>query len=333
MRAIIPVAGMGKRLRPHTHTLPKVLVHVAGKPMLGHLLDELKNLGIDAVTLIVGYRGDRVVEYVEQNYDFDATFVEQKEMLGLGHAISLAKDNQKGDEPGLIVLGDTIFSADLASVIERGISALGVKEVEDARRFGVIEKNDGGDITKLVEKADVPPSNLAIVGIYYLNDMPLLFEKLDYIINNDIKTKGEFQLTDALQAMLEDGHQMKFFEIDGWHDCGKKETLLSTNRELLESRQHLQTSSCAKLEDSILRQPVYLHPSVVVKNSIIGPNVSAGPGCEITHSIVSESILSAEVEVRNINLTESVLADRAVAAGQPRVLNIGEDCEMSLGSE
>jgi len=202
MKAILPVAGVGTRLRPLTHTTPKALVHVAGKPILGHILDALIPLGIDEVVLIVGYLGEQVVEYVRSTYPLRVKFVEQPERKGLGHAIYLAKEQVPNDEPILIVLGDTIFQADLAKVLADRRSAIGVREVEDPTRFGVVEM-DGGSIKKLVEKPAVPPSNLAIVGVYYLTSSQRLFASLQEVIDRDIKVKGEYQLTDALQIMIE----------------------------------------------------------------------------------------------------------------------------------
>ena len=233
MKAIIPVAGIGTRLRPHTHTAPKALIQVAGKPILGHILDELKPIGISEVVLVTGYMGDRVKDYVEEAHnDLDATYVDQEERKGLGHAIYLTADSID-DEPVLIVLGDTIVTADFSSFVGGERTLIGVKEVDDPSRFGIVEVEDG-EVKSLVEKPDVPSSNLAIVGLYYVVNTPLLFECLRRVIDEDIKTKGEYQLTDALILMLERGEKMGTFAVEGWHDCGLPETLLATNRYLLE---------------------------------------------------------------------------------------------------
>ena len=173
MKAILPVAGVGSRLRPHTHTVPKALVHVAGKPILGHILDSLRPAGIDEVVLVVGYLGEKVVDYVQGTYDLKVQVVEQEERLGLGHAIWLTKDCVKPGEPILIVLGDTIVEADLASVLQRGVTAIGVREVDNPSSFGVVEL-EGSRIVRLIEKPEDPPTNLAVVGVYYITNSALL---------------------------------------------------------------------------------------------------------------------------------------------------------------
>ena len=236
LRVIIPVAGVGTRLRPHTHTAPKVMLQVAGKPMIGHILDELKQYPVEEITLIVGHLGEAICTYVKQAYDFKFKFITQEELKGLGHAIWLTGDLYRDlKEPLLIILGDTIFEADFKSIIGSDSNWIGVKEVEDPRRFGIVELEDGR-IRAMVEKPEHPTTNLAIVGIYYFTSGNLLYTCLDEIVLSGKTTKGEYQLTDALQLMLERGALMKPFMIDGWYDCGKPETLLSTNRILLSKR-------------------------------------------------------------------------------------------------
>ena len=231
--AIIPVAGVGTRLRPHTHTLPKVLLHVAGKPIIAHILDDLPALGIRKAVLIVGYMGDLVREYVVRNYPrLEAHFVEQPERLGLGHAVSLAAAHVD-DQPILIILGDTIFEADLRGVLAGPTHSIGVKAVDDPRRFGIVETDRSGKVTLLIEKPERPASNLAITGIYYFTHAGPLLAALEEIQRKDIRTKGEFQLTDAMELMVQNGETLTTFPVAGWYDCGKTETLLETNRILL----------------------------------------------------------------------------------------------------
>jgi len=217
MRAIIPVAGVGTRLRPHTHSLPKVLLSVAGKPILGHILDKLLAEGITSATIVVGYMGDLVETYVRENYDFDVEFVQQPVREGLGHSIYLAKD-ALGDDPVLIILGDTIFEVDLRPVLASETSALGVKSVEDPRRFGVVEMQ-GETVSHLVEKPEVPPTNLAIVGLYFIKHPRLLVECLEQLVAEDRRTRGEYQLTDALQMMIDRGERFTTFPVEGSHDA------------------------------------------------------------------------------------------------------------------
>ena len=228
MKAIIPVAGVGTRLRPHTYTLPKVLLNVAGKPILGHILDALQQHNIDEATIIVGYMGDLVEDYVRRNYSMNVTFIYQEERLGLGHSIWIAREHITDNEPLLIILGDTIFDVDLSLATNSRFSTLGVKSVDDPRRFGVVEL-EKGFISRLIEKPENPTTNLALVGLYFINNPTLLVDSLQTLIDNNIRTRDEYQLTDALQMMIDKGEKFTTFPVEGWYDCGKPETLLSTN--------------------------------------------------------------------------------------------------------
>jgi glucose-1-phosphate thymidylyltransferase len=333
MRAIIPVAGQGTRLRPHTHTTPKVLLHVAGKPMLGHILDELVAIGVRQATFVVGYMGEMIRAFVETNYPpLHAQYVEQQELLGLGHAIWLARTTASGpDEPVLIILGDTLFDANLRKVLRSKVSMIGVKAVDDPRRFGIVELK-GGFIRHLVEKPKKPKTNLAIVGIYYIVRSGLLFDCLDTIIARGHRTAGEFQLTDALEKMLERGEKMRIFTVEGWYDCGKPETLLETNRILLEIKHRDSASEYApRFPSSIINAPVYIAPTAVVENSIVGPYVAVADGSVIRNSIVTNSILSTHAFVQNMILTESIVSDRAKIEGESYRLNVGDSSEISFG--
>ncbi|MCX7964838.1 MAG: nucleotidyl transferase [Candidatus Hydrogenedentota bacterium] len=333
MKAIVPVAGIGTRLRPHTYTAPKVLLPVAGKPILGHILDDLTELGIEEVTFIVGYKGEMIREYVERTVKFRTNFVEQEEMLGLGHAISLAKPYHYEDEAVLIVLGDTIFKADLASVIQGEETAIGVKKVEDPRRFGVVELDKSGHIKRLVEKPDVPPSNLAIVGLYFVRRPKVLFDCLEENIASGKRTKGEIQLTDALQLMLERGEQMRVFMVEGWYDCGKPETMLLTNRDLLDYKIQ-DFAEYGRLNDrypgSVIIMPVAIDESVKIESSIVGPYVSISAGTSLRSCIVRNSIIGESAEVTNIVLQDSIISDNAKVCGNMMRLNVGDSSEISM---
>jgi len=325
LKAIIPVAGEGTRLRPHTHTQPKVLIHVAGKPILGHILDELKSVGVTDVTLVVGHMGDRVIEYVKKNYDFKVTFVRQEELLGLGHAILLTKEFF-GEEPVLIVLGDTVFKADFQNVLRGNCNYIGVKEVGDARRFGVVELSEG-KVRNFVEKPEVPPSNLAIVGLYFIRNTPMLFQCLEDLVQDEQRTAGEFQLTDALQRMLEQGAEMRTFLVDGWYDCGKPETLLETNRRLLDADSHL-TPEVRK--GNIILEPVYIADSAKVSGSILGPYVSIAEGSVVQHAIVRNTIINQNAVVKGILLDESLVGQGAVVNGRMNRLNVGDSSQIDF---
>lgn len=324
MKAIIPVAGQGTRLRPFTHTTPKALVNVAGKPMIGHILDQLESLDIRDVVLIIGYLGDKIVDYVKTNYRFNVEVAHQDELLGLGHAIYQSKPFVD-DEPVLIILGDTIFDADLSSVKRDCESFIGVKEVRDPSRFGIVETSNG-HIARLYEKPENPVSNLAIVGIYFIRETRLLFDNLDRIINENLRTKGEYQLTDALQMMLEKNTRMRTLLIDGWFDCGKPETLLETNRRLLEGK-----SKPIHAPGSIIIEPVFIADSVVLENSIIGPYVTIADHCHIKRSVVRNTIINRNTVVKNMLLEESLLGENAVVTGQMLRLNVGDSSQIEFG--
>ena len=327
MKAIIPVAGIGTRLRPHTHTIPKALVPVAGKPIVGHILEQLAPLAIKEIILVTGYMGDRVTEYVAEAYPhLDVCTVNQEERLGLGHAIYLTKECAEG-EPVLIVLGDTVVTADYSALAGGGRTLIGVKEVDDPQRFGVVEVRDGS-VVSVVEKPDVPPSNLAIVGLYYIANSALLFECLREIVEKDIRTKGEYQLTDALKLMLERGEEMGVYPVEGWHDCGLPETLLDTNRVLLERSGGNGTG----IEGSIIVPPVSIDPSAVVERSVVGPYVSVAAGATIRDSVVRDSILNSGAVVEMTLLARSLIGEGAVVRGHYQRLNVGDSSEIEMGA-
>jgi glucose-1-phosphate thymidylyltransferase len=320
-------------LRPHTHTAPKVLVQVAGKPMLGHILDDIVELGLTQVTFVIGYLGDRVRAYVESDYPLiEGQYVEQPEQLGLGHAIWLTRPTIGNlDEPVLIVLGDTIFRADLRPVLQSDVSMIGVREVDDPTRFGIVEL-ENGFISRLVEKPRHPKTNLAIVGIYFLKAARGLFEALDEIIAKNERTSGEFQLTDALQRLLDRGERMRAFRVEEWYDCGKPETLLETNRRLLELKGMNVAEYGQRYPGCIINAPVCIDPNATIDNSIVGPHVSVAEGSVIRNSIVTDSILSSNASVVNMVLTGSIVSDKAIIEGESFRLNVGDSSEVRFGS-
>ena len=322
MRAIIPVAGVGSRLRPHTFTLPKVLLNVAGKPILGHILDKIIRDGITEATIVVGHMSDKIQEFLSTNYpDFRVQYVEQEERMGLGHAIFLSRKTIT-DEPLLIILGDTIFDVDLGPVLAAGVSALGVKKVSDPRRFGVAVVKDGV-ITRLVEKPEQPVSNLAVVGLYYLKNPRLLVTCLEEMVSRDMRTKGEYQLTDALQMMVERGEQLRTFPVEGWYDCGKPETLLSTNQALLEK-----SSTTRHIDGVVINPPVYIAPTAQLRNCVVGPYATVGDHAEITEALVRDSIISDRAKVSRVLLDSSIIGYDSVVTGGYKRLNVGGSSEI-----
>ena len=323
MRAIIPVAGAGSRLRPHTYTLPKVILNVAGKPIIGHILDKMIADGIDEATVVIGFMGDKIREYIGANYRIRVDFIEQEERKGLAHSIYIAHETFSTD-PLLIILGDTIFDVDLSPVLKGEHSAIGVKHVEDPRRFGVAELSDGF-IKRLIEKPDHPTSNLAVVGLYYIKHPQLLKQCLDEIIKKDIRTKGEYQLTDGLELMIERGEKMRPFTVEGWYDCGKPETLLSTNRHLLEKKPLMQ-----KISGVVVEPPVYISPGAKISNSVIGPYTTVADRAVIGDSIVRNSIVSEEAQVYRALLDNSIVGNNAVVKGTFKRINIGDSSEIDF---
>ncbi|MCZ6775614.1 MAG: sugar phosphate nucleotidyltransferase [Ignavibacteria bacterium] len=324
MRAIIPVAGVGTRLRPHTYSLPKVLLNVAGKPILSHILDKIIAEGITEATIIVGQMSEMIKEYISNAYSsFPVDYVGQEEALGLGHAIYVARETIT-DEPVLIILGDTIFDVDLVPVLKGTTSALGVKTVEDPRRFGVAETQNGY-ISRLVEKPEHPATNLAVVGLYYLINTKLLVSSLNELVEKNIRTKNEYQLTDALQIMIDRGEKMKTFMIDGWYDCGKPETLLSTNRALLEKN-----SSCPAIDGVVINRPVYVASTAKLSNCVIGPFTTIGERTVVNESVVRNSIISEDAEIHMALLDDSIVGNGAVVKGSYKRINIGESSEIEF---
>ena len=321
MIAIIPAAGIGTRLRPHTHTAPKALLHVAGKPILGHIIDELRAFGIREIVVVVGFMGDKIVEYVKKNYAIKANFVTQRELSGLGWAIYLTREHLN-DEPVLIILGDTIFETDLSKVIGGQYDAIGTKIVDDPRRFGIAE-TDGEFVTALVEKPEKPTSNLALVGIYYIKSTNLFSRALEELVAKKIMTQGEYQLTDALGLMIRHGCKITTFNVDGWFDCGKPEALLETNRYLL-----AQIKSVDRREGNVLSPPIFISPSAIIENSVIGPYVSVGDDSRIIRSIVRDSIISEGAEVADCMLDNSLVGNNSTVSGHYQKVNLGDSSEI-----
>jgi glucose-1-phosphate thymidylyltransferase len=325
MKAIIPVAGVGRRLRPHTHTQPKALMHVAGRPILGHILDELVKAGVTEVVLVVGHLGEKIEEYVRSRYTIPVHFVEQGEPLGNGHAIYVARHHLDGDGT-LIILGDTIIKADLPRVLEMRESAIGVQEVADPRRFGVVELTDGR-VRRLVEKPAVPPSNLAIVGVYLIRNPALLRGSLERLVDEQRQVQGEYWLADALQMMVEAGETMRVFHTKGWYDCGTAEALLEANRELLNT----EAARVSAPPGSVVLGPSYVDPSAYIEGSVIGPHVSIAEGARVVNSVIRDSIVNAGAHLEGVLLEHSIIGESASVTGRAARINLGDSSEVEVG--
>jgi glucose-1-phosphate thymidylyltransferase len=326
LKAIIPAAGVGTRLRPHTYTLPKALLYVAGKPIISHILDDVVGLDMSSIVLIVGYKGDLIEEYVRKQYtDLNIEFVVQEERKGIGHAVDLTRDLADSGEPLLIILGDTIVKTDLADVVRSKTNVLGVKEVDDPRRFGVCEVS-GKYISKLVEKPQKPPSNLALVGLYYFLDSGPLFKALRNEIDRGVMTRGEYQITDALQMMIEAGEKFAPYAIDEWFDCGKPEAMLETNRKLLEDAH----ATAPQIDGSIVVPPVSVSPGAEIVNSIVGPYVSIADGAVVHNAIIRDSVLAEGATVKDTLLEGSLVGAKAVIQGGFQKVDVGDSSEITF---
>ncbi len=325
MKAVILLAGLGTRLRPHTYSRPKPLVNVAGKPVLGHILDGMAELKLDEIVFIVGYLGDQIQAYVSKTYpNLKACFVEQTEMKGQAHAISLA--GHEIDEDVLIIFGDTIWETDWTRLQRvKGDGLIFTKEVSDPRRFGVVTI-ENGHVTRFVEKPDKPISNQAVVGVYYIKDWKGLLSALDDIMAENIQTKGEYYLADALQLMVTRGAKFEAETIPVWEDCGTREALLQTNRYLLSKN----GTHRPPTNESLIIQPVYIAEDAHITRSIVGPYVSVSSGAVIEDSIVRDCIISEDAEIRGASLELSLVGKDARVTGTFERLNVGDSSEVDF---
>jgi glucose-1-phosphate thymidylyltransferase len=321
MKVIIPLAGLGTRLRPHTYTRPKPLINVAGKPMLAHILDKFRGLDADEYIFIVGYLGDQIEKYVSQQYGFKARYVVQHEMLGQAHALWLCRDYVTG--PVLMVFGDTYFEADLDEIkTAPGDSIAYVREVADPRRFGVARLGPDGCVERFVEKPAAMDNRLAVIGMYYFTDGPALMQACQELMDQRIQTNGEFFLTDALNLMIPKGHRFVTRVVQQWRDTGKPETVLDTNRYLLENGSD--NSDQWNCPTCVIIPPVNIHPSATVESSIIGPYATIGQDCKIVRSIVRDSIIEAGALIEEITMDRSLVGKEAVVKGRFQQFNVGD---------
>ena len=333
MQVIIPVAGAGTRLRPLTYTQPKVLISVAGKPILSFIIDDLLENGIHDFVFVIGYLGEKIKEFVENNYpNLNAKFVTQENREGLGHAIWRAKDLIDVNKELIIQLGDTIVDIDIKKIMTESYSTLGVKKVDDPRAFGVAEIDTEGFIKAVVEKPTIPKSNMALVGFYFIRETEQLMDALGHIVGNQLRNNSEFYLTDALMKMIKDGVKFKSQKVDSWFDVGKKDILLETNAILLKKLAE-KTVNQGTADNCIIVPPVSIAKGVKLKNSIIGPYVSIGENTEINYSIIKNSIIGSFTRLENVVLHSSLIGSDSSIAGLSQSLNIGDNTEIDLRGE
>jgi len=330
MKAIIPVAGAGAKLRPHTYTQPKALIPMAGKTILSFIVDQLREVGITEFIFIVGYLGDKIQDYVQATYpDLTTHFVYQNERNGTAHAIELAK-KIVGEEEVFIALGDTICEFDIKEVMESPYSLLGIKKVDDPRQFGVVEMDEEGKIEHAVEKPSIPKSNNALVGLYKIKESKILFECFQQLFQENIKSNGEYNLTDALDCMIKKGVEFRSFKVKHWYDCGKKENLLEANAVLLKKTGGLAVNPDS-YPNSIIIAPVSIADGCVIEHSIIGPHVTIGSNTTIKSSVVKESIIGSYTTLDEVVLDNSLIGSDAAVKGLSRSLNIGDNTEIDFG--
>ncbi len=319
MEIILPVAGLGTRLRPQTWSKPKPLVSVAGKPMLAHVLDRLLPLQPERLVFITGFLGDKIEAWARENYDLPLAFVEQPVMRGQTDAVNYTRDLVSGD--ALILFPDMLFEADFSILSETDADIVAfTKEIDDPSAFGVAVIEDGR-IVRLVEKPQEPVSNLAVVGIYYFRDMTQLFSAIEDQMERGITLKNEYFLADAIQIMIDRGLKAVSAPVTVWEDCGSAENLLSTNKYLLNH----QPPAVPARTDSVIISPSFVAPDAVIERAVIGPHASIGAGATVRDAIVRDAIVEDGATIDTTVVEHSIIGARARVTGQARRLQISDD--------
>jgi glucose-1-phosphate thymidylyltransferase len=330
MKIIVPMAGMGKRMRPHTLTVPKPLIPIAGKPIVQRLVEDIAKVcgeQVEEVAFIVGRFGEIVEKSlvkIAESVGAKGSIYYQDEPLGTAHAILCAKDSLSG--PLVVAFADTLFKADF-TLDSSAAGTIWVQRVDDPKPFGVVKLDDNGQITDFVEKPQEFVSDLAIIGIYYFQDGDYLRDELQFLLDNDIKDKGEYQLTNALENMKNKGTTFVPGRVTEWLDCGNKDATVYTNQrylEYLQERGENLVSESAKLVNSVLIPPVYIGENVVITDSVVGPHVSLGDHSNVRSSVVSNSIVQQSASVLHGNVTNSMIGNFATVTGTPNDLSLGD---------
>ena len=329
MKVIIPLAGKGTRLRPHTHITPKPMLKIAGKPVIDYVMEDLARLGeVTQVIYITGHLKEKVEAYVRAKYPFDAVFIEQKVQDGTAGAVALAREYV--DQPVFIIFVDTIFDADLSVVKHTDADGIiWVKTVEDYQRFGVVVSDAAGNMTKIVEKPSTPVSKRANIGLYYIRNWKLLYEGIDWTLKQP-KNKGEYYLTDAFQYMIDHGAKIKVIDVEGWYDAGEQGTLLETNRAMLEKGRARRPATLPPGVELI--DPVYIEDGVALVASTLGPNVSVGAGSRIERSRIRDTIVGERASIVDSELAGSLIGDAAVVDGAQGQVNVSDHSVVKVRS-
>lgn len=332
MQLIIPAAGQGTRMRPHTHSKPKPLVPVAGKPSIAHILDALHGLPIDRVVLITGPRGEMLLDYVKAHYPFDAVAVEQTVANGQSPAVALTEPHITPGSDVFVIFADTLFEADFRVLLDLDADgAAFVKEVPDPSRFGIAVPDEQGYITKMVEKPQTFESNFAVVGLYYFKDSRRLFSAIHEQIARNITLKNEYFLADAIQIMVNHGARLRIFPVTVWEDTGTIAATLHTNRFLLRRQTQGQDETPYIHGSSLIVPPAYVDPGATLERSVIGPYASISAGAVITDSVVRNSIVDSGAQITRATLSGAIIGARARVTGGFSALNVGDDSTLALG--
>jgi glucose-1-phosphate thymidylyltransferase len=332
MKVIIPLAGKGTRLRPHTHLVPKPMLKIAGKPVMAYILEDLEKLGnVDEVIYVTGHLKEKVEDYARTQFSsLPAQFVEQKVQDGTAGAVKLAEPFVRGAEV-LIIFVDTIFETDLSVIKTTNADGIiWVKEVEDYQRFGVVVTDAQGNMTKIVEKPSTPISKRANIGLYYIKNSKLLFEGIDHTLKQP-QNKGEYYLTDAFQYMIDKGATLQVIDVEGWYDAGKLDTLLETNNTVLSKLGGARRPSSVPAGVTI-KDPVYIEDDVTLSKSTIGPNVSIGAGSVVDGSTLSDTIIGKKAKISGATLKNSLIGDDVVIDGLRGELTVSDHSEIRAGS-
>jgi len=329
MRIIIPMAGRGTRLRPHTLMLPKPLFPIAGKPMVQRIVEDLAS-GYDGqveeIAFITGDFGkevERQLITIANKLGAEGKIYYQDEPLGIAHAILCARESLNGN--CIVVFSDTLFKANFTfDLKEEGI--IWVQKVEDPSSFGVVKVNADEVVTEFVEKSPVFISDLAIVGIYYFREAAVLKAAMQHLIDNDIKEKGEYQLTSALEIMKQNGARFKIAAIEEWLDCGNKNNVLLTNRRILEIKKGVEMlrASSVSVENSQISEPCFIGENVRIRNAVIGPHVSIGNNSVIENSVIQNSVIQSDSSIKNALLANSIVGNSVRYRGKIRDINLGD---------
>jgi glucose-1-phosphate thymidylyltransferase len=330
MKVIVPMAGRGSRLRPHTLTVPKPLLPVGGKPIVHRLVEDIAALcseKIEEIAFVIGDFGSEVeaeLIAVAEKLGAKGKIFYQDKALGTAHAVLCAKEVLDG--PVVVAFADTLFKADF-KIDENADGILWVKQIENPSAFGVVQLDNEGNITDFVEKPESFISDLAMIGIYYFKDGASLRKECEYLIDNNIIKSGEYQLPDALRRLTEAGKKFKPGKVVEWLDCGNKEVTVFTNQRVLEFDREKgldMIHADSKLINSIIIPPCYIGKDVILENSIVGPHVSLGKGSMVTNSIISNSILQDNAIIMDANLKDSMLGSNAKYKGLARDLSLSD---------